>query len=525
MSEASQTSYDEIPYGSNVFSYSHPDRLATLATLLGMSPPSVDRCRVLELGCGTGTNLICMAVTLSQSRFVGIDLSPRQIAMGQEIVQTLGLTNVELKALSLMDVDEQFGQFDYILCHGVYSWVPEPVQDRILTICARNLAPNGVAYVSYNTYPGWHLRGMVREMMRFHVRQFDEPVVRIEQARALLEFLLECVGESKNVYGEMLKTEAEMLEGTGDTYLYHEHLEEVNYPVYFHQFAERAAAHRLQYLAEAQPTALPITLSPSARETLERISVDLIHGEQYLDFVRNRTFRRTLLCHAAIPLQRPPRPQTVLHLQLAARLQPNAPTVDLDPRTAVEFQSVEKISLTVQDPLLKAALVYLLEVWPRIVPFETLWNSVVERVRQALPPGAVPDDLDSLPLADALLQCFLSNLVELHVHAPEFTIAVSERPSASPLVRLQAQNGNPITSLRHRAVEVTGFERQLLPFLDGSRTQTEVLETLISAVARGDLHIEREGQPLRDVDRIHELMSEALEPSLQRLARCALFIR
>src|SRR5262249_7938955 len=157
------TSYDEVPYGSNIFSYSHPDRLATVAALLGMKPPVVDASRVLELGCGTGANLIAMALTLPRSRLVGIDLSPRQIATGQEVVQAVGLANVELRALSLMDVDEQFGQFDYILCHGVYSWVPEQVQDQILTICTRNLAPDGVTYVSYNTYPGWHMRGMVRE--------------------------------------------------------------------------------------------------------------------------------------------------------------------------------------------------------------------------------------------------------------------------------------------------------------------------------------------------------------------------
>src|SRR6516165_7913322 len=159
MSKVPETSYDEIPYSNNAFYHTHPDCLATVATLFGMKPAPVQACRVLELGCGRGGNLIPMATSLPTSRFVGIDLSARQIAGGQEAVESLGLTNVELKQLSILDVDSDFGRFDYIICHGVYSWVPAAVQEKILEICAQNLAPSGIAYISYNCYPGWHLRG------------------------------------------------------------------------------------------------------------------------------------------------------------------------------------------------------------------------------------------------------------------------------------------------------------------------------------------------------------------------------
>ena len=155
---AIRTAYDEVPYPSYPLPQSHPDHLATLATLLGLSPPTTERCRVLELGCASGGNLIPMALTSPDSRFVGIDLSREQIAEGQKTVEALGLTNIELRHLSILDVDDSFGPFDYIVCHGVYSWVPENVQDRILAICARNLVPEGIGYVSYNTYPGWHMQ-------------------------------------------------------------------------------------------------------------------------------------------------------------------------------------------------------------------------------------------------------------------------------------------------------------------------------------------------------------------------------
>src|SRR5438552_3279175 len=122
MPDALLTSYEEMPYESKPVYRTHPDGLATVAAIFGVQAPAIDRCRVLELGGASGGNLIPMALTLPKSEFVGIDLSPRQISDGQQIVDAIGLRNIQLKAMSLMELDESFGQFDYIICHGVYSW-------------------------------------------------------------------------------------------------------------------------------------------------------------------------------------------------------------------------------------------------------------------------------------------------------------------------------------------------------------------------------------------------------------------
>src|SRR5437762_2729762 len=194
------TSYEDVPYESKPIYRTHPDGLAALATVFGLEPPAVSRCRVLELGCASGGNLLPMALGLPESQFVGIDLSPRQVRQGQETIDALGVTNLELKALSIMDVGEEFGQFDYIICHGVYSWVPPEVQDKILAICSRNLTSNGVVYISYNCYPGWHACGMIRQMMCYHTRRIADPLVRVREARALLDFLCRMIGPDIN-YG------------------------------------------------------------------------------------------------------------------------------------------------------------------------------------------------------------------------------------------------------------------------------------------------------------------------------------
>src|SRR5262249_54229313 len=155
----------------------------------------ISSCRVLEIGCASGGNIIPMAEQLPGSRFVGIDLSPVQVAAGQRTIERTRLTNVELRNTSVLDVDECLGTFDYVVSHGVYSWVPPAVQNKILEVCSRNLAPNGIAYVSYNTYPGWHMRGLIREMMCYHTARFHDAQTRIRQARALLDFLAKSASE------------------------------------------------------------------------------------------------------------------------------------------------------------------------------------------------------------------------------------------------------------------------------------------------------------------------------------------
>jgi hypothetical protein len=194
MSEAATTSYEEVPYPDYIHQYTHPGYVGAVAALFDMRPADPARCRVLELGCCAGANLIPMAYDLPGSEFVGIDLSPGQIDRGRQAVTALGLTNIDLRQGSILDVDHRFGRFDYIVCHGVYSWVPAEVREAIFAVCKANLAIDGVAYVSYKTYPGWHLRGMIRDMMFFHARPFGDPAEGIRQARALVTFLAQAVG-------------------------------------------------------------------------------------------------------------------------------------------------------------------------------------------------------------------------------------------------------------------------------------------------------------------------------------------
>lgn len=452
MSDEQPTSYDELPYESHPYESTHPDHLATMATLFGLDAPDVSHCRVLELGCAAGGNLIPQALVMPESSFVGIDLSQRQLEDGWRQVEQLGLTNIELQHRSIMDVGPADGEFDYIICHGVFSWVSREIQDQILTICSQNLVSNGVAYVSYNTYPGWFLRGMVRQMMCFHARQFDDAKTQVEQARAVLDFLINAGPTGDPTYHTLLVRELEILRNRHDSYLYHEHLEEENEPLFFYQFNERAEAAGLRYLAETQLSEMvPGNYSAVAERTLRELGVGLIHAEQYLDFLRNRTFRRTLLCHESVQLEREITTDRLKGLYVASRLCPEVSQIDLASHEGIAFVSQTSVKATVSDPLAKSALVQLQKFWPRVVPFDTLPSLAhegfgVPTIREA---DHFAKDIETL--GSLVLELYAADLIELHKSPPRFQTEVSRQPISSPLARFQLELGQYVTNLRHES--------------------------------------------------------------------------
>ncbi len=519
MSETTASTYEELPYSNQAFSTTHPDTLATAATLHGLTPPPLATARVLELGCGRGGNLLPMACQFPDGRFVGIDLSPRQIADGQALATRLNLANIELLPLSILDLDDRFGDFDYIVCHGVYSWVPPEVQDKILAICATRLAANGIAYVSYNTYPGWHLRGMVGAMLRYHVAQFTEPLVKARQARAFLDFLVKTVRVPDSNYGRTLKQEEEVLDDSSDTYLFHEHLESHNAPCYFHEFMARASAHGLQFVAEAEPSPLTGDLPAPARGALDQLARDRVAYEQHLDFLAGGLFRRTLLCRANATVRPQPDATIVPSLRVRARLRPVDAQPEIASPTPVEFRTARGATVTTNNPLAKAAFVLLFEPWPRGLAFNELYTRVRERLT------AAPADLDLSRehLARVLLHFHQCSLVELYTREPALVTELSDRPTANPLSRLLAETETLVTNLRHRSVKLDDLDRMVLPLLDGTRDRAAILDALVAAVADGSFEIQHEGQT-QAAAQARASLSAVLEECLVGLAENAFLI-
>lgn len=522
MSDNKKYSYDEVPYPNNPFPQSHPDRLATIAMLFGMSPQPVHACRVLELGCGRGGNLVPLAEQLPGSEFVGVELSLRQISEAREWVKRLGFQNVELKHMNLLEVDAGLGKFDYIICHGVFSWVPRIVQDRILDICAENLASQGVAYVSYNTYPGWNMRGMIRDMMCYHSQHFDEPQVRIDQARGLLDFLAQNTPD-KDPYGMFLKSELASLRNQDDGYLYHEHLEDVNDPIYFYQFAERAESRGLAYLGETDMSAMYSGHLPtSVRTTLQSVASNLIQMEQYTDFIRNRMFRQTLLRHREVEIDRELRPSDLESLYVASALVPENANVGLhaaEPLTLKDTATGRKV--TAASPMLKAALLALAEAWPANIAYPQLRDRSRTAVDRRTFVSAQQLNVNNNEFGTDLLRFYINNLIELHSQPSCFVTQPGTHPAGSLVARSQLDQGNLVTTLRHGRQVLDDFPAHVLRYLDGTRDRNELVDALLKLVDDGVLVVQRAADAITR-DQLRMQLAAALDQTLRYLGCAAL---
>jgi SAM-dependent methyltransferase len=443
--------YDEVPYVGMPFDQTHPDRLATIARLFGMTPAAPGECRMLELGCGDGGNLIPLAYSLPGSAFVGIDAAAVEIAKGAALVRDLGQPNIELRHADLL-ATAGLGRFDYIVAHGVYSWTPPPVQERILSICRESLAPQGVAYISYSVYPGAHVGRMISEMMRDHALRFADPQQQIEQARAFVAFLAK--GRKDNdPYAALLREKLDRLLARHPGSIFHDELAEYHEPVYFREFAARAARHGLQYLGEADFHEMQDCMQPPETVAeLRRIAPGLIEREQHLDYLKCRRFRQTLLCRDEVALDR-----GISSSQMRRFL------------VCADKLREEGVPAITEHPMAAEMNRVLQEAWPAALSFDELLGAIRERA------GVCSED--DLALQDLVLAHAVTGLVELQSARRSFALAAGDRPRASALARAQLRAGPVVTNLIHRPVL---FEdepsRALLAAMDGARDRAALLE-------------------------------------------------
>jgi SAM-dependent methyltransferase len=471
--------YDEIPYESFPITETHPDRLAVIGRLFGLPCPDPARARVLELGCAAGGNLLPIAWYLPETHCVGLELSRTQALRGAALADALGLRNIEIRHQDIMAFAPEGQTFDYIIAHGLFSWVPPAVQEHVLHICGSRLAPGGVAYISYNTLPGGRQRSMLRDMLLHHARSHTRPQERLAAAREMIEFLATPL-ESEPPGHDWLRSELNRLRGARDSYLYHEYLEETNDPLLFSDFVARAGDHGLQYLADTQLHSMfPSTLGAAAESSLARFD-ELIDEEQYADFLRLRPFRQSLLCRAADPLTREIDLDGLLSLPLYTDLAPGADGI---------LRSSAGQSFQAESPLLRAVLDELARNFPRARNLAELLPAAVERIAgEAGSPAA-----DTGPLMHGLFNLFISGALQPTVCEPgardmngsDFGAKEAAHPKALRIARVLAAEGeNLIPTARHQALQLDPVSAQILALLDGQRDQASVVEAILTATVR-----------------------------------------
>jgi SAM-dependent methyltransferase len=466
------TPYDEVRYSNFPYAQTHPDRLATVAMLHGLSPADPASCRVLELGCGAGGNLMAMATATPGIRAVGVDLAAGPVEEGRRAVAAVGLENVDLRQGDVCDLTAgELGEFDYVIAHGVYAWVPAPVRDAVMAAVRSHLAPRGVAYVSYNANPGGYFRRVMRDAGLWYARDVEDPLARVGKAQELYSFLLENRANDGDAWGSVLANALPLLMAGPNYRLVHDDLGEHWDPVWVSDFAAHAGRHGLEFLGDADlRQLLPGRVPEEVEAGLRTLAGgDRVAYEQHVDLLLCVFFRQSLLCHAGTAIDTELDPERMRGLAFAARPgeadPPPGPVAD--------------------------ALAVLVERAPGTVGFDEL--------REAL--GAEPR-----ALAEALLEGFAAELLMPHAAPLRVAGAGSERPEASPLARWQATKGTEVTSLAYANVHMAEpAARLLLTLLDGQRDRSAIRAEFA----------ERTGV---------ELSAEDLDANLEQLARLFLLV-
>ncbi len=514
-------SYDQLPYDSHPYEKTHPDHLATMAQIFGLQAPDPAQSRVLEIGCASGGNLIPLAIALPESQFLGFDLSRKELEEGQKLIDQLGLTNIQLEHCDILNFDRPDETFDYIICHGVFSWVPAEARAKIFQICQETLSENGLAYISYNTFPGWFMRGMVRQMLCFHARQFDDPNTQVEQARALLDFLNQAASKYDPTYHMLLQRELEIVRNRQNSYLYHEHLEEDNEPMFFYQFMEQANKVGLRYLCETQfSEMIPSQFSPEVTQTLKKLSSDIIHAEQYLDFLRNRTFRRTLLCRKDRELQRDLGADQLRGLRIRSSLKLPPLSIPLDRPGDLGFTSPAGLTATISSPLLKQGLAAICQRYPNYVRFDDLPGLISSQDSPTIRDSSKLNQ-DYEELASMLLQLWGQDLIEIRSAPVRQAMSVPNSPKTTSLILSQLENGDYVTNLKHEMIQLNDMDRHLLRCLDRDAAgRREYFRERIAAKELVVSTYDEQGACEMDNDQLDQLITQGL----QRLVDQALLL-
>jgi len=489
--------YDDAPYLSCAFECSSPEHLRSVAWLFGLDAPEPASARVLELGCASGGNLIPFAQRHPGAQVLGVDLSAQQVDEGNALIARMGLGNVRLEQRDLASIDAGLGQFDYIVCHGVYSWVPPEVRTAILRICRENLSPRGVAFVSYNTYPGWKTREVVRDAMRLHGAWRQTPAEQLAHGRTMVQFLRERVARD-SLLGNILNEHADVVQRGDDYYLVHEYLERHNQPCYFREFADQAQAQGLTYLAETPVASMFVSnLGDETAQAMEGAYRDQIELEQYLDFLRNRQFRQTLLVHGerAEQIQRTLDHERLHGLYYSGHFSDPRPAADTPQK--VTFRTRRNADVDLAGGLTLALAELLTAAYPNAVQGTALLAQLEQR-------GFGQRAEVASELAGVLGQLIAFNAVDfLRDQGTPAIVSAGERPVAwAPARQWYAQRFEPpqhthkrwVVCPTHRTVMLDLVQQRLLPLLDGTRTRAQLAASLVEAHVRGEIRFKREGE-------------------------------
>ncbi len=504
--------YDELPYQSFPYVQSHPEHLQTIAKFMKMDFVGFEKARVLELGCAGGGNILPLAVDSPDAYFFGIDLSPVQIEEANAHKKGLGLTNVDFQTMDIMEFPADAGEFDYIIVHGVYSWVPDFVREKILEICKSHLSKKGMAVITFNALPGWFTLRSIREMMILHTKRFEKAEEKIAQAKYLLDFLKKHLNPNATMRAAVEQVWHTFQKSQNDSYILHEYLEQNNNQFFFIEFFEQIKKHNLNYVGDCNlMNMFSGNLGPEVDAELSKIT-DPITREQYMDFVSNRQFRWSIISQPELTAKSAIDSECIPELYFTTYMSADPATT----QGAVFGYKThdETTTISSDNPIVKIVMDLVIARRGEMLSFDDFLTPI----KEALKENTEEELLHTLK--SVLLILVFRGALNPHSFPPRHTIIVSDKPKAYALAQYQTRTKSCdwVTNTNHVKTPVNALEVMVLRFCDGNNTATDIRNKLIAETKKGTLNIALNGVDISKSDNAAAILDEALPRTLKSLA-------
>jgi SAM-dependent methyltransferase len=419
--------YDDLPYRSLPIEWTAPERLALASLLHGGPRAPRAGYRVLELGCADGANLLPLAYHRRHATFVGVDGARSQIAIASSDKSRLELVNVEFIHADFLNADARLqGQFDYIIGHGVFSWVPDDARDALLRLCAKRLRRGGLLYLNYNANPGWKVRGMVRDFLLAQTARTTNLRGRAEEAQAVAARIASSLTTGEQAYSKLIGNEFGFVCESDLSYIAHEYLAAENHAYWRSEFLALAGLYGFEFVADADFSyssgRMPEDLAP--RLVKEQITGQTV--DDTMDLLCYRQLHSPILTKGPVT-RRLPGPEEFAALFVASCLAPCALSGD----GKQMFEHPSGYQVEAKEQVIQDALERLQPRWPRGLRVGNVFPDV----------GHVMDDLRLL---------HRNGLIELRCLEP-----VDREINHEPLKRLEGGKGYFTTPYHTREAAVT----------------------------------------------------------------------
>lgn len=284
--------FAESGYTYDFHASTSPSRISWLALLKGLKSEK-NNFRYLDLGCGQGVSLIHMAALHPDAQFVGVDFIPEHIAHGRDLAKRAGIQNIlfiEGDFAELAKEAHLLGEFDYVIAHGITTWVSPEVREALFKLSSSTLKPGGLMYNGYNTYPGWLEMAPFQHLVSLFTNKSNG-----KNSIQLAKKFFKAMHDAKSPIYEHFPKLSDRLDKLDDlnlSYLMQEYNNKYWAPVYSDQMLSTARNYKLNYVGSVDLVENYDVFIPPALLNIINSEEDVIQRESIRDSVLATGFRR-----------------------------------------------------------------------------------------------------------------------------------------------------------------------------------------------------------------------------------------